>query len=127
MPAAKRGETGEIRLLKEAIANLTCDEAEGRKQALDALMVIAWKPGWKPDRFIELGALPPLIARLGEEDERMRQLAVEIIEKIAELGGSPALKEAGALPVLHQMAASDRYEPVRLTAARTAARIGGER
>ena len=90
-------------------------------------MVIAWKPGWKPDRFIELGALPPLIARLGEEDERMRQLAVEIIEKIAELGGSPALKEAGALPVLHQMAASDRYEPVRMTAARTAARIGGER
>jgi hypothetical protein len=123
MPAAKRGEEGEIRLMKEAIGNLTCEDTGGRKQALDALMVIAWRPGWKPDRFIELGGLPPLLARLGEEDEKMRHHAVEIIEKIAELGGSRDLMKAGALPSLHQVAASDRYEPVRMTAARTAARI----
>ncbi|MDD1653139.1 MAG: hypothetical protein LUQ64_01195 [Methanomicrobiales archaeon] len=127
MPAAKKGETGEIRLLKEAIGNLPIDDADVRKQALDALMVIAWKPGWKPDRFIELGGLPPLMDRLNEEDERMRHHAVEIIERIAELGGSSDLREAGVLPILHRMAASDRYEPVRMTAARTAARIAGER
>jgi hypothetical protein len=49
--------------------------------------------------------------------------AVEIVERIAMNGGSPDLIQAGALPILHRMAASDHYEPVRMTAARTAARI----
>jgi hypothetical protein len=125
MPAANTKDSGETRLLKEAISNLSCDDAEGRRQALDALMVIAWNPGWKPDRFIELGGLPPLLARLEEEDEKMRHHAVEVIEKIAQLGGSSDLIQAGALPLLHRVAASDRYEPVRMTAARTAGRIEG--
>jgi hypothetical protein len=67
MPAANREKPGETRLLKEAISTRSCDDASGRKQALDALMVIAWNPGWKPDRFIELGGIPPLLARLDEE------------------------------------------------------------
>jgi hypothetical protein len=90
-------------------------------------MVFAWHPGWKPDRFIALGGLPPLIARLEEEDEKMRHHAVEVIERIALLGAPSELARAGVLPVLHRIAASDRYEPVRMTAARVAARIEGSR
>jgi hypothetical protein len=87
-------------------------------------MVFAYKPGWEPGPFIALGGLPPLIARLEEEDEKMRHHAVEVIERIAQLGASKELVKAGVLPVLNRIAAADRYEPVRMTAARAAARIG---
>jgi hypothetical protein len=120
-------ESGETRLLKEVVENLSCIDPAGRKQALDALMVFAWRPGWKPAEFIAMGGLPPLVSRLEEEDEKMRHHAVEIIERIARLGASADLVGAGVLPVLHRMAATDRYEPVRMTAARAAAMIAGER
>jgi len=115
----------EIRFLKEVIRDLSCDDPEARRKALDAVMVLAWRPGWEPGEFIALGGLPALIERLKEEDEKSRVKAVEAVERFAELGASPDLIKEGALPLLERMAASDRYEPLRMIAGRAVARIRG--
>jgi hypothetical protein len=36
----------ETRLLEEVIRDLSCDDPEARRKALNAVMVFAWKPGW---------------------------------------------------------------------------------
>jgi hypothetical protein len=116
----------ETRFLKEVIRDLSCDDPEARRKALDAVMVFAWLPGWKPGEFIALGGLPALIGRLKEEDEKCRILAVEAVERFAELGASPDLMKEGALTLLERMAAGDRYEPLRVIAGRAVARIRGQ-
>ena len=119
--------SGETRLLKEVIRDLSCDDPEARRKALDAVMTFAWYPGWKPAEFIALGGLPALIGRLAEEDEKSRVQAVEAVERFAELGASPELVEGGVLPLLERMASGDRYEPLRMIAGRAVARIRGQR
>jgi hypothetical protein len=115
----------ETKFLKEVIRDLSCDDPGARRKALDAVMVIAWLPGWKPGEFIALGGLPALIGRLKEEDEKRRVLAVEAVERLAELGASSDLAKEGVIPLLEQMAAGDRYEPLRMIAGRAVARIRG--
>jgi len=115
--------TGETRLLKEVIRDLSCDDPEARRKALDAVMVFAWRPGWRRAEFIALGGLPALIGRLVEEDEKSRVQAVEAVEHLAELGAAPELVREGALPLLERMASGDRYEPLRMIAGRAVARI----
>ena len=113
----------ETRLLTEVIRDLSCDDPEARRKALDAVMVFAWKPGWKPAGFIALGGIPALVGRLGEEDEKSRVQAVEAVERLAELGGAAELAREGALPLLERMASGDRYEPLRTVAGRAVAKI----
>jgi hypothetical protein len=115
----------ETRLLREVIRDLSCDDPEAKRKALDAVMVFAWKPGWKPGEFISLGGIPPLVRRLREEDEKSRVQAVSAVDRLAELGAAPELAKEGALPILERMAAGDRYEPLRMIAGRAAARIRG--
>ena len=117
--------SGETRLLKEVIWDLSCDDPEGRRRALDAVMVFAWKPGWNPAGFIALGGIPALVGRLGEEDEKRRVQAVEAVERLAELGAARDLVKEGVLPLLERMAAGDRYEPLRRIAGRALAKIRG--
>jgi hypothetical protein len=117
----------ETKFLKEVIRDLSCDDPEARRKALDAVMTFAWYPGWKPDAFIALGGLPALIGSLKEEDEKSRVQAVSAVERFAELGASADLVKGGALPLLERMAASDRYEPLRMIAGRAVARIRGQR
>jgi hypothetical protein len=88
-------------------------------------MVFVWKPGWKPAGFIALRGVPALVGMLKEEDEKSRVQAVEAVEHLAELGAAPELMKAGALPLLERMAAGDRYEPLRMIAARAVAKIRG--
>jgi hypothetical protein len=116
----------ETRFLKEVIRDLSCDDPGARRKALDAVMVFAWLPGWKPGEFIALGGLPALIGRLKEEDEKCRVLAVEAVERLAELGASSDLAKEGVVPLLEQMAAGDRYEPLRMIAGRAVTRIRGQ-
>ena len=113
----------ETRLLKEVIRDLSCDDPGGRRKALDAIMVFAWKPGWNPAGFIALGGIPALVGRLGEEDEKSRVRAVEAVERLAELGAARDLVKEGVLPMLERMAAGDRYEPLRTIAGRAVAKI----
>jgi len=113
----------ETRFLKEVIRDLSCDDPEARRKALDAVMVFLWHPGWKPGEFIALGGLPALIGRLKEEDEKSRVQAVEAVERLSELGASPELAKEGVIPLLERMAASDRYEQLRMIAGRAAAKI----
>jgi len=115
-------ETG---FLKEVIRDLSCDDPEARRKALGAVMVFAWHPGWKPGEFIALGGLPALIGRLTEEDEKSRVQAVEAVERLSELGASSELAKEGVIPLLERMAASDRYEPLRMIAGRATAKIRG--
>lgn len=115
----------ETKLLKEVIQDLSCDDPEARRKALDAVMVFAWKPGWKPDQFIALGGIPALVGRLGEADEKGRVQAVSAVEHLAELGAATELMKAGALPLLERMAAGDRYEQLRMIAGRAVAKIRG--
>jgi hypothetical protein len=117
----------ETKFLKEVIRDLSCDDPEARRKALDAVMVFLWYPGWKPGEFIALGGLPALIGRLKEEDEKSRVQAVEAVERLSELGASSELMKEGALPLLELMAASDRYEQLRMIAGRAVARIRGQR
>jgi hypothetical protein len=116
----------ETRFLKEVIRDLSCDDPGARRKALDAVMVFAWLPEWKPGEFIALGGLPALIGRLKEEDEKCRVLAVEAVERLAELGASSDLAKEGVVPLLEQMAAGDRYEPLRMIAGRAVTRIRGQ-
>jgi hypothetical protein len=115
----------EIRLLREVIRDLSCDDQEARRNALDAVMVFAWKPGWKPDEFIALGGIPALVRGLREEDEKGRVPAVSAVDRLADLGAAPELVEAGVLPVLELMAADDRYEQLRMMSGRAVAKIRG--
>lgn len=115
--------SGETRLLKEVIRDLSCDDPEARRKALDAVNVFAWKPNWKPSEFITLGGLPALIKLLGEEDEKNRVQAVAAIERFAELGVSPELMKEGVVPILELMVASDRYGQLRMIARRALAKI----
>jgi len=113
----------ETRLLEKVILDLSCDDPGGRRKALDAIMVFAWKPGWNPAGFIALGGIPALVGRLGEEDEKSRVRAVEAVERLAELGAARDLVKEGVLPMLERMAAGDRYEPLRTIAGRAVAKI----
>jgi hypothetical protein len=115
----------ETRILKEVIRNLSCDDAEARREALDQVMVFAWKPRWDPAEFIALGGVPALVGRLQEKDEKGRVQAVSAVEKLAELGAAPELVKEGALPLLERMAAGDRYEQLRMIAGRAVAKIRG--
>jgi hypothetical protein len=124
IPVVKKS-ADETRILKEVIGNLSCDDPESRRKALDAVMVFAWKPGWKPAEFIALGGVPALVARLREEDEKARLQAVEAVERLAELGASAELVKEGVLPLLERMAAADRYEQLRMIAGRAVAKIRG--
>ena len=60
----------ETKFLEEVIRDLSCDDPEARRKALDAVMTFAWYPGWKPAEFIALGGLPALVGRLAEETRR---------------------------------------------------------
>jgi len=113
----------ETRLIEKVIRDLSCDDPGGRRKALDAIMVFAWKPGWNPAGFIALGGIPALVGRLGEEDEKSRVRAVEAVERLAELGAARDLVKEGVLPMLERMAAGDRYEPLRTIAGRAVAKI----
>jgi hypothetical protein len=124
MPVVKKV-SDESRLLAEVIKDLSCDDPEARRKALDAVMVFAWKPGWKPAEFVALGGIPALVGRLGEEDEKGRVQAVSAVERLAELGVAAELVKEGALPLLERMAASDRYEQLRMMAGRAVAKIRG--
>ena len=124
MPVAKQ-KSGESRLLAEVVRDLSCDDPEARRKALDAVMVFAWKPGWRPAEFISLGGLPALVGRLQEEDEKSRVQAVEAVEHLAELGAAAELVREGVLPLLERMAAGDRYEPLRMIAGRAVAKVRG--
>jgi hypothetical protein len=115
----------ETKFLKEVIRDLSCDDPEARRKALDAVMTMAWQPGWRPAGFIALGGLPALTGRLGEKDEKSRVQAVEAIERLSELGASPELAREGVIPLLERMAAGDRYEQLRMMAGRTVAKIRG--
>jgi hypothetical protein len=115
----------ETKFLKEVIRDLSCDDPEARRKALDAVMVFTWHPGWEPREFIALGGLPALIRRLNEEDEKSRVQAVEALERLSELGASSELAKEGVIPLLERMAASDRYEPLRMIAGRATAKIRG--
>jgi len=117
----------ETKFLKEVIRDLSCDDPEARRKALDAVMTFAWYPGWTPGEFIALGGLPALIGRLKEEDEKSRVKAVVAVERFAELGASSDLMKEGALPLLERMASGDRYKPLRMIAGRAVARIRGQR
>jgi hypothetical protein len=117
--------SGETRLLKEVIRDLSCDDAEARRKALDAVNVFAWKPNWEPKEFIDLGGLPALVKLLGEEDEKNRVQAVAAIERFAELGISSELVKEGVIPILERMVSSDRYEPLRMIAGKALAKIQG--
>ena len=117
----------ETKFLQEVIRDLSCDDPDARGQALAAVMVFAWKPCWDPAEFIALGGLPALIGCLKEEDEKSRALAVEAVERFADLGAFSELVKGGALPLLERMAAGDRYEPLRRIAGRAVARIRGQR
>ena len=117
----------ETKFLKEVIRDLTCDDPEARRKALNVVMTFAWYPGWTPGEFIALGGLPVLIGSLKEEDEKSRVQAVEAVERFAELGAAPELVKEGVIPLLERMAASDRYEPLRMIAGRATARIRGRR
>ena len=121
-PVAKQI-SDEKKLLKEVIGNLSCDDPDARRKALDAVMVFAWKPGWKPAEFVALRGVPALVGMLKEEDEKNRVQAVEAVERLAELGAAPELMKEGALPLLERMAAGDRYEQLRMMAGRAAAKI----
>jgi hypothetical protein len=124
IPVAKKI-SDETRLLKEVIRDLSCDDPEARRKALDAVMVFAWKPGWRPAEFISLGGVPALVGRLAEEDEKARVQAVEAVEHLAELGAAPELMKEGALPLLERMASGDQYEQIRMVAGRAVAKIRG--
>jgi hypothetical protein len=115
----------ENKLLKEVIGNLSCDDPEARRKALAQVMVFVWKPGWKPAEFIAFRGVPALVGMLKEEDEKSRVQAVEAVEHLAELGAAPELMKEGALPLLEQMAAGDRYEQIRMVAGRAVAKIRG--
>ena len=52
----------ETKFLKEVIRDLSCDDPEARRKALDAVMTFAWYPGWKPAEFIVLGDFRPSLA-----------------------------------------------------------------
>ena len=124
MPVGKQ-RSDETRLLEEVIRDLSCDDPEARRKALDAVMVFAWKPGWDPAEFIALGGIPALVGRLGEGDEKARVQAVSAVDRLADLGAAPELVEAGVLPTLERMAAGDRYEQLRMMAGRAVAKIRG--
>jgi hypothetical protein len=124
MPVGKQ-RSDETRLLEEVIRDLSCDDPEARRKALDAVMVFAWKPGWDPVEFIALGGIPALVGRLGEGDEKARVQAVSAVDRLADLGAAPELVEAGVLPTLERMAAGDRYEQLRMMAGRAVAKIRG--
>jgi len=124
MPVAKKM-SGETRLLSEVIEDLSCDDPDARRKALDAVMTIAWMPGWKPAEFISLGGIPALVGRLDEKDEKSRVQAVEAVERLADLGAAPELAKANAVPKLERMASGDRYEPLRMVAGRAVAKIRG--
>jgi hypothetical protein len=115
----------ETKFLKEVIRDLSCDDPEARRKALDAVMTFAWYPGWKPAEFIALGGLKALVGRMTEEDEKSRVQAVEAVERLSELGASSELARAGVIPLLERMAAGDRYEPLRMIAGRATAKIRG--
>jgi hypothetical protein len=115
----------ETKFLKEVIRDLSCDDPEARRKALDAVMTFAWHQGWKPAEFIALGGLPALVGRLNEEDEKSRVQAVEAVERLSELGASSELAKEGAIPILERMAAGDRYEQLRMIAGRAIAKIRG--
>ncbi|HMA06042.1 MAG TPA: hypothetical protein VKO45_08970 [Methanomicrobiales archaeon] len=115
----------ETKFLKEIIKDLSCEDPEARRKALDAVMTAAWQPGWKPAEFIALGGLPALIGRLSEPDEKSRVQAVEAVERMSELGASSELAGQGVIPLLERMASADRYEPLRMIAGRAVAKIRG--
>jgi hypothetical protein len=115
----------ETKFLKEVIRDLSCDDPEARRKALDAVMTFAWYPGWKPAEFIALGGLKALVGRMTEEDEKSRVQAVEAVERLSELGASSELAREGVIPLLERMAAGDRYEPLRMIAGRATAKIRG--
>ena len=115
----------ETKFLKEVIRDLSCDDPESRRKALDAVMTFAWYPGWKPAEFVALGGLPALVGRLGEDDEKSRVQAVEAVERLSELGVTPSLVKEGVIPLLERMASGDRYEPLRMVAGRAVAKIRG--
>jgi len=117
--------SGETRLLAGVIRDLSCDDPDARRNALDAVMVFAWKPGWKPAEFISLGGIPPLVRSLREDDEKARVQAVSAVDRLADLGAARELVKEGALPILERMAAGDRYEQLRMMAGRAAAKIRG--
>jgi len=117
--------SGETQLLTEVIRDLSCDDPEARRKALDAVMVFAWKPGWKPAEFIALGGIPALVKGLGEKDEKARVQAVSAVDRFADLGAAPELAKEGVLPILERMAAGDRYEQIRMMAGRAVAKIRG--
>ncbi len=124
-PMAKKV-SDETRLLKEVIRDLSCEDAESRRKALDAVMVFAWKPGWDPGEFISLGGIPALVRGLREEDEKGRVPAVSAIDRLADLGAARELVDAGALPLLERMAVGDRYEQIRMMSGRAVAKIRGK-
>jgi hypothetical protein len=124
IPVVKQ-QSGESRLLAEVVNDLSCEDPDARRKALDAVMVFAWKPGWKPDEFIALGGIPALVKELGEEDEKGRVQAVSAVDRLADLGAAPELVKAGVLPILERMAAGDRYEQLRMMAGRAVAKIRG--
>jgi HEAT repeat protein len=115
----------ESRLLAEVIRALSCDDPTVRRKALDAVVISAMKPGWDPAEFISHGGIPALVGRLREEDEKSRVKAVKAVEKLAVPGAVAGLVEAGALPILEQMAAGDPYGQLRMMAGRALAKIRG--
>ena len=125
MPMVRQS-SDETRLLAEVIRDLSCEDPDARRKALDAVMVFAWKPGWRPAEFVSLGGIPALVRRLGEEDEKGRVQAVSAVDRLADIGAARELVKAGVLPVLERMAAGDRYEQLRMMAGRAVAKIRGK-
>jgi len=113
----------ETLLIDATIKDLSNPDPAVRKKMLDMVIVWVFRPKWDPKEFVAKGGIPLLVKALGEQDEIMRHHAVEALDRLADLGVTKPILDAGALYHLNNLV-HDRYEPIQKVAKRVIQRLG---
>jgi len=86
-----------------------------RRKLLDELIILLFKPGLNPSRFIDAGGIMLLIRATEDRSEVIRHHALHGLVRLIELGLSDPVIEAGAFTAFQRLR-NDPYKPVRETA-----------
>lgn len=96
-------DTVRMRLLKANIRYLSSPDDNERLIGVESLLMSSWDPEWSPRNLIDEGALPALVACLGDDIDLVRGGAARLVGAIVAKGELEAVIEAGAQEPLEAM------------------------
>ena len=103
-----------IRGLEQATG---ADGPQGRRKALDRLVVLLFTTDTAAPALVSLGGVRLLLDATRDRDEKVRLHAVHALARLASVGYTKAVRDAGGVPALKALL-DDPYLPIREMAAK---------